>query len=190
MINRSVSVPAETDKDGQKVDKSMERTVSLLKFGTDSEGKEDFADCVICCQRLPKFIFFPFCSKCTEEVCRKCVLEYVLEDLGQLCCAEFECPNCESSVELYTVRKCLEEASRCHRIEQFLQVLDRHSVRKALGAEPKVVYCPGDGCDYAVVVEKGTCFAPIPCGKCGAEVMCTRGGDGEVKCCGEPMQQK
>ncbi len=28
------------------------------------------------------------------------------------------------------------------------------------------------------------------CKKCGAEVMCTRGGKGTIKCCGEPMQQK
>ncbi|MBM3131648.1 MAG: desulfoferrodoxin [Chloroflexi bacterium] len=28
------------------------------------------------------------------------------------------------------------------------------------------------------------------CKKCGAEVMCTRGGQGAIKCCGEPMQQK
>lgn len=28
------------------------------------------------------------------------------------------------------------------------------------------------------------------CGKCGAEVMVTRGGDGTVKCCGQEMQQK
>lgn len=26
------------------------------------------------------------------------------------------------------------------------------------------------------------------CAKCGTEVMCTKAGEGEVICCGEPMQ--
>jgi len=28
------------------------------------------------------------------------------------------------------------------------------------------------------------------CSKCGAEVIVTRGGNGAVKCCGQPMEQK
>jgi desulfoferrodoxin-like iron-binding protein len=28
------------------------------------------------------------------------------------------------------------------------------------------------------------------CGKCGAEVIVTRGGNGTVTCCGQPMEQK
>jgi len=28
------------------------------------------------------------------------------------------------------------------------------------------------------------------CDKCGAEVIITRGGEGTVKCCGQPMEQK
>ncbi len=28
------------------------------------------------------------------------------------------------------------------------------------------------------------------CEKCGAEVIVTRGGNGTVKCCGQPMQPK
>ena len=28
------------------------------------------------------------------------------------------------------------------------------------------------------------------CAKCGAELMVTKGGDGTVNCCGQPMEQK
>jgi len=28
------------------------------------------------------------------------------------------------------------------------------------------------------------------CTKCGAEVIVTRSGNGEIKCCGQPMEQK
>lgn len=28
------------------------------------------------------------------------------------------------------------------------------------------------------------------CATCGAEVMVTKGGNGEIKCCGKPMEQK
>ncbi|MFC1929273.1 desulfoferrodoxin [Chloroflexota bacterium] len=28
------------------------------------------------------------------------------------------------------------------------------------------------------------------CAKCGAEVIITRGGEGEINCCGQPMEQK
>ena len=28
------------------------------------------------------------------------------------------------------------------------------------------------------------------CGKCGTEVMVTKGGSGEIKCCGQPMETK
>lgn len=28
------------------------------------------------------------------------------------------------------------------------------------------------------------------CGKCGSQVIVTKGGDGTLKCCGEPMQKK
>ena len=28
------------------------------------------------------------------------------------------------------------------------------------------------------------------CGKCGSQVIVTKGGGGELKCCGTPMEQK
>ncbi|MBN1848732.1 MAG: desulfoferrodoxin [Deltaproteobacteria bacterium] len=28
------------------------------------------------------------------------------------------------------------------------------------------------------------------CSKCGAEFIVTRGGDGQLKCCGQPMEEK
>jgi len=28
------------------------------------------------------------------------------------------------------------------------------------------------------------------CAKCGAEIIVTKGGDGTVNCCGQPMEQK